>query len=55
MNSFDYTRDEFALAGIRRKENELKSDLEMPSGPVSEAEIPPVSTAGANKSRYKRA
>ena len=27
----------------------------MPSGPVSEAEIPPVSVAGVNKSRYKGA
>eukprot|EP00903_Cladosiphon_okamuranus_P012963 g12101.t1 len=35
--------------------SELESDFEMPSGPVFEAEIPPVSVAGVYKSRYKDA
>ena len=34
--------------------SELESDFEMPSGPVSDAEIPPVSVAGVDKSRYRR-
>lgn len=38
-----------------RGKSELESDFEMPSGPVSEAEIPPVSVAGVYKSRYKDA
>ena len=35
--------------------SELESDFEMPSGPVSDAEIPPVSVAGVDKSRYRDA
>ena len=56
MNSMDDTPDDFALV-IEGKEgeSELESDSEMPSGPVSEAEIPPVSVAGVYKSRYKGA
>ena len=51
MNSMDDTPDDFALV-IEGKEgeSELESDFEMPSGTVSEAEIPPVSVAGAYKS-----
>ena len=43
MNSMGDTPDDFALV-IEGKEgeSELESDFEMPSGPVSEAEIPPV-------------
>ena len=50
------TPDDFALV-IEGKEgeSELESDFEMPSGPVSEAEIPPVSVAGVYKCRYKGA
>ena len=33
----------------------MESDFEMPSGPVSDAEIPPVSVAGVDKSRYRDA
>ena len=51
MNSIGDTPDDFALV-IEGKEweSELESDFEMPSGTVSEAEIPPVSVAGAYKS-----
>ena len=38
-----------------RDRSELESDFEMPSGPVSDAEIPPVSVSGVYKSRYKGA
>ena len=53
MNSIGDTPDDFALV-IEGKEweSELESDFEIPSGPVSEAEIPPVSAAGVCKSRY---
>ena len=56
MNSMDDTPDDSALV-IEGKEgeSELESDFEMPSGPVSEAEIPPVSIARVHKSRYKGA
>ena len=56
MNTMDDTPDDFALV-IEGKEgeSELGSDFEMPSGPVSEAEIPLVSVAGVYKSRYKGA
>ena len=56
MNSMDDTPDDFALV-IEGKEGEpeLESDFEMPFGPVSEAEIPPVSVAGVSKSRNKGA
>ena len=56
MNCMDDTPDDFALV-IEEKEGkpELESDLDMPSGPVSEAEIHPVSVAGVYKSRYKGA
>ena len=56
MNSMDNTPDDFALV-IEGKEGEpeSKSDFEMRSGPVSEAEIPPVSVAGVYKSRYNGA
>ena len=56
MNSMDNTPDDFALV-IEGKEgeSEFESDFEMPSGPVSEAEIPPVSVAGVYKSPYKGA
>ena len=56
MNSMDDTPDDFAMV-IEGKEgeSELQSDFEMPSGPVSEAEIPPVSVAGVCKSLYKGA
>ena len=48
--------DEIALV-IKETQgkSELGSDFEMPSGPVSEAEVPPVSVAGVYKSRYKDA
>ena len=56
MNSMDDTPDDFALV-IEGKEgeSELESDFEMPSGSVSEAEIPPVPESGVYKSRYKGA
>ena len=56
MNSMDDTPDDFALV-IEGKEgeSEFESGLEMPSGPVSEAVIPPISVAGVYKSRYKGA
>ena len=56
MNSMDDTPDDSALV-IEGKEgeSELESDFEMPSGPVSEAEILPVLVAGVYKSRYKDA
>ena len=54
MNSMDNTPDDFALV-IEGKEgeSEFESDFEMPSGSVSEEEIPPVSVAGVHQSRYK--
>ena len=56
MNSMDDTPDDFALV-IEGNEggSELKPDFEMPSGPVSEAEVPPVSVARVYRSRYKGA
>ena len=35
--------------------SELESDFEWPSGPVFKAEIPPVSVAGVERTRYKGA
>ena len=56
MNSMDDTPDDYALViEGKERESELESDFEMPSGPVSEAETPPVSVAGVCKSRYKGA
>ena len=56
MNCMDDVPDDVALV-IEGKEgeSELESDFEMPSGPVSDAEIPPVSVSGVYKSRYKGA
>ena len=57
MSSMQDTQDdEFALVVKESEgESELESDFEWPSGPVSEAEIPPVSVAGVERSRYKGA
>ena len=48
--------DEFALV-VKESEgkSELESDFEWPSGPVSEEEIPPLSVASVERSRYKGA
>ena len=57
MSSMQDTQDdEFALV-VKESEgkSELESDFEWPSGPVSEAEIPPVAVAGVERSRYKGA
>ena len=52
----DDTPDDFVpVIEGKKGESEVESDFEMPSGPVSEAEISPVSVAGVNKSRYKGA
>ena len=54
MNSMDDAPDDVALViEGKKRESQLESDFEMPSRPVSEAEIPPVSVAGGCKSRYK--
>ena len=43
MNSMKDTPGDSALViEAKEGESELESDFEMPSGPVSEAEIPPV-------------
>ena len=56
MNSMDDTPDDYALViEGKERESELESDFEMPSGPVSEAEVPPVSVARVYRSRYKGA
>lgn len=48
--------DEIALVTkATQGKSDLELDFEMPSGPVSEAEVPPVSVAGVYKSRYKGA
>ena len=52
MSSVDDEYDDIALV-VDGKEGE--SEFEMPSGPVSEAETPPVSVGGVLKSRYKGA
>ena len=54
MSCMDNMHVESALA-VKEGESELEFDFEMPSGPISEAEIPPVSVAGVNKSRYSGA
>ena len=52
----DDTPDDFVpVIEGKKGESEVESDFEMPSGPVSEAEISPVSVAGVYKSRYKGA
>ena len=40
---------------VKEEESELEFDFDMPSGPISEAKILPVSVAGVNKSRYSGA
>ena len=42
--------DAVALAAI---DTQGESEFCVPSGPVNEAEIPPVSVAGVDRSRYK--
>ena len=54
MNCMDNKHVESALA-VKEGDSELEFDFEKPSGPISEAEIPPVSVAGVNKSRYSGA
>ena len=57
MSSMQDTQDdEFALV-VKESEgkSELESDFEWPSGPVSEEEIPPLSVASVERSRYKGA
>ena len=57
MSSMQDTQDdEFALV-VKELEgkSELESDFEWPSGPVSEEEIPPLSVASVERSRYKGA
>ena len=46
--------DEVALVATETQ-GESESEFCMPSGPVSEAEVPPVSVAGVDRSRYKGA
>ena len=48
MSSMDNMHVESALA-VKGGESELEFDFEMPSEPISEEEIPPVSVAGVNK------
>ena len=43
--------DEIALAA--REETQGESKFRLPSGPVSEAETPPVTVAGVNRSVHK--
>ena len=50
MSSMDDEYDDIALV-VEGTEGE--STFEMPSGPISEAETPPVSVGGVLKSRYK--
>ena len=52
ISSMDDEYDDIALV-VEGTEGE--SELEMPSGPISEAETPPVSVGGVLKSRYKGA
>ena len=52
MSNMDDEYDDIALV-IEGTEEE--SEFEMPSGPISEAETPPVSVGGVLKSRYKGA
>ena len=52
MSSMDDEYDDIALV-VEGTEGE--SEFEMPSGPISEAETPPVSVGGVLKSRYKGA
>ena len=52
MSSMDDEYDDIALV-VEGTEGE--SEFEMPSGPISEAETPPVSVGGILKSRYKGA
>ena len=52
MSSMDDEYDDIALV-VEGTEGE--SEFEMSSGPISEAEIPPVSVGGVLKSRYKGA
>ena len=52
MSSMDDEYDDITLV-IDGTEGE--SEFEMPSGPISEAETPPVSVGGVLKSRYKGA
>ena len=52
MNSMDDEYDDIALV-VEGTEGE--SEFKMPSGPISEAETPPVSVGGVLKSRYKGA
>ena len=52
MSSMDDEYDDIALV-VEGTEGE--SGFEMPSGPISEAETPPVSVGSALKSRYKGA
>ena len=52
MSSMDDEYDDIALVV---EGTEGKFEFEMPSGPISEAETPPVSVGGVIKSRYKGA
>ena len=52
MSSMEDEYDDIALV-VEGTEGE--SEFEMASGPISEAETPPVSVGGALKSRYKGA
>ena len=52
MSSMDDEYDDIALV-VEGTEGE--SEFEMSSGPISEAETPPVSVEGVLKSRYKGA
>ena len=52
MSSMDDEYDDITLV-VEGTEGE--SEFEMPSGPISEAETPPVSVGGVLKSRYKGA
>ena len=52
MSSIEDEYDDIALVV---EGTEWKSEFKMPSGPISEAETPPVSVGGVFKSRYKGA
>ena len=52
MSSMDDEYDDIALAV---EGTEGQSEFEMPSGPISEKETPPLSVGGVLKSRYKGA
>ena len=51
----DTAIDEPEIALVTMESGKSESEIEMPSGPLSEAEVPPISVAGVYKSKYKDA